>query len=169
MTIDMTRQGEADVVACGGDSPIGFTGSWRKSVSTAYSRDMVWRTFHLVRTFEGRFQVVQDVPNRSVKSEVSHLPQRSHSPRRPLIPQNAPRYAGIDPNRAAPPTVRAFCRERSAWFGVLMVVSNDMLTSPIDWSSRNFRTPHCGGTTSGGPYCHRMLPDTPGFCPKFHI
>ena len=147
----MVQQGGADVVACWGDGPVRFTGSWGKSVNTAHSYYMVWRTFRLVRTFEGRFQVGQDVPYRLVKSEFSHLPQRRHSARRPVIPQNAPISAVIDPNRYAPPMVRAFCTERSAWFGLLRVVSNDFKTSPIDWSSQNFRTPHNAGTAPSSP------------------
>ncbi len=91
MTIDMTRQGEADGVACRGGGPFGFTGFWCKSVSTAYCHDMVWRTFRLVRTFEGRFQGFQDVPYRLVKSEFLHPPLRRHGFGRSILSQNAPR------------------------------------------------------------------------------
>ena len=125
---------------------------WLLSAWAELSRRTVLRWSSLWFKLRHGFQVVQGVPYRLVKSEVSYLPQRSHSGRRPVIPQNAPRYARIDPNRAAPPMVKAFCAERSAWFGQSRVVSKVNQTSPIDWSSQNFRTPHSGGTAPAISY-----------------
>ena len=113
------------MVVCWGDGPFRFTKSCDKSVNTAHDQCMIYGTFRLVRTFERRFQVVQDVPYRLVKSEFSHMPQRSHNARRPVIPQNIPRYGRIYPNRQTPPMVSAMCTERSTCFGQSRVVSKD--------------------------------------------
>ena len=147
------------MVACRGDGPLTFTGSWCKSVNTTYAQRPVCRTFRLVRTFEGRFQGFQDVSYRLVKSEFSHLPQQSHIPRhhiivpytlryRQILP-NGVRSAKIDSNRPASPMISTMCTKRSAWFGHSRIVSIDFTTSPIDWASQNFVIPHNGDTTSG--------------------
>ena len=66
-----------------------------KSGCATYSQSLLQGTFRLVRTFEGRFQGFQDVPDRLVKSEFSHPPQRRHNSVHLIIAGNPPRYCSF--------------------------------------------------------------------------
>ena len=65
-----------------------------RSTPLMFSAVSTWHA-GLVRTFEGRFRGFQDVPDRLVRSDFSHLPNRSHSTGHHIILSDALRSRQI--------------------------------------------------------------------------